>query len=167
MTRLSPVQRDRFRAEHFGIVFQMFNLLPYLSILDNVLLPLSFAKGRRARVVKGGQAPEAEARRLLASLGLDADRFAGQPASALSVGQQQRVAAARALIGAPEIVVADEPTSALDRGRQQEFVDLLFADLGRAGASLVMVSHDQSLAPRFDRVMPLADVASAARADAA
>jgi len=168
MTHLSPLQRDRFRAEHFGIVFQMFNLLPYLSILDHVLLPLSFAKGRRARVVKGGgQAPEVEARRLLASLGLDADRFAGQPASALSVGQQQRVAAARALIGAPEIVVADEPTSALDRGRQLEFLDLLFDDLGRAGASLVMVSHDESLAPRFDRVVPLADVVLAARAEAA
>lgn len=167
MTRLSAVQRDRFRAEHFGIVFQMFNLLPYLSILDNVLLPLSFAKGRRERVVKGGRAPEAEARRLLASLALDADRFAGQPASALSVGQQQRVAAARALIGAPEIVVADEPTSALDRGRQLEFLDLLFEDLGRVGASLVMVSHDESLAPRFDRVVPLADVAWAEQADAA
>jgi len=159
MTRLASVQRDHFRAEHFGIIFQMFNLLPYLSILDNVLLPLSFARGRRGRVVNGGKTPEAEARRLLASLGLDADAFAGQPAAALSVGQQQRVAAARALIGAPEIVVADEPTSALDRDRQQEFLDLLFRDLGAAAASLVMVSHDESLAPRFDRVLPLAEIA--------
>ena len=85
--------------------------------------------------------------------------FAGQPAAALSVGQQQRVAAARALIGAPEIVVADEPTSALDRDLQQEFLDLLFADVGEAGATLIMVSHDESLAPRFDRVLPLGDIA--------
>jgi putative ABC transport system ATP-binding protein len=161
LTRLSSVQRDRFRAEHFGIIFQMFNLLPYLSILDNVLLPLRFAKGRHRRVASAGT-PEAEARRLLASLGLDADVFAHQPAAALSVGQQQRVAAARALIGAPEVVVADEPTSALDRGLQRAFLDLLFDDLAQAGASLVMVSHDESLAGRFDRVLALDEVARAA-----
>ena len=161
MTALSAVERDRFRAEHFGIIFQMFNLLPYLSILDNVLLPLSFAKGRRAKILSAGGTPQAEARRLLASLGLDADRFANQPAASLSVGQQQRVAAARALIGAPEIVVADEPTSALDRNRQQEFLDLLFHDVGAAGASLIMVSHDENLAPRFDRVLPLEEIAKA------
>jgi putative ABC transport system ATP-binding protein len=159
LTRLSAVARDRFRAEHFGIIFQMFNLLPYLSILDNVLLPLSFAQGRRQRVVEHGRTVDAEARRLLTNLGLDADAFAGQPAAALSVGQQQRVAAARALIGAPEIVVADEPTSALDRDRQQEFLDLLFQDVGVAGATLIMVSHDESLAPRFDRVLAIAEIA--------
>lgn len=163
MTGLSAVRRDRFRAEHFGIIFQMFNLLPYLSILDNVLLPLSFARGRRGRVVGNGGTTAAEARRLLASLGLDADLFAGQPAANLSVGQQQRVAAARALIGAPEIVVADEPTSALDRNRQQEFLDLLFHDVGEAGAALIMVSHDESLAPRFHRVLAMGEIAVAAQ----
>jgi putative ABC transport system ATP-binding protein len=161
MTALSAVQRDHFRAEHFGIIFQMFNLLPYLSIMDNVLLPLSFARTRRERVLAGGRSEQAEARRLLASLGLDVDAFADQPAAALSVGQQQRVAAARALIGSPEIVVADEPTSALDRDLQQEFLDLLFRDLAAAGASLIMVSHDETLARRFDRVLPLADIALA------
>jgi putative ABC transport system ATP-binding protein len=159
MTSLSAARRDRFRAEHFGIIFQMFNLLPYLSILDNVILPLSFAGGRRQRVIASGQSVEAEARRLLVTLGLDPDEFAGQPAAALSVGEQQRVAAARALIGAPEIIVADEPTSALDRNRQLEFLDLLFRDLGEAGATLIMVSHDESLAPRFDRVLPLDEIA--------
>jgi putative ABC transport system ATP-binding protein len=159
IARLSGAERDHFRAEHFGIIFQMFNLLPYLSIVDNVLLPLSFARARRRRVVANGRTTEAEARRLLANLGLDAGLFAGQPAAALSVGQQQRVAAARALIGAPEIVVADEPTSALDRDLQQEFLNLLFADVVEAGATLIMVSHDESLAPRFDRVLPLGDIA--------
>jgi putative ABC transport system ATP-binding protein len=166
LTRLSAVARDRFRAEHFGIIFQMFNLLPYLSILDNVLLPLSFARGRRQRVVENGRTVEAEARRLLANLGLDADAFAGQPAAALSVGQQQRVAAARALIGAPEIVVADEPTSALDRSRQQEFLDLLFQDVGEAGAALIMVSHDETLAARFDRVLALDEIAVTRKGEA-
>jgi putative ABC transport system ATP-binding protein len=163
-TDLSAVQRDRFRAEHFGIIFQMFNLLPYLSVLDNVLLPLRFAPGRRARVRSGKRTVRDEARRLLASLALDPDEFVDQPAAALSVGQQQRVAAARALIGAPEILVADEPTSALDRDRQREFLDLLFEDLGSAGASLIMVSHDESLAPRFDRVLPLAEIVRTGRA---
>ena len=160
ITRLSASARDRFRAEHFGIIFQMFNLLPYGSVADNVVLPLSFAAGRKARVAASGGA-NAEAHRLLARLGLDAAHLEGRRAADLSVGQQQRVAAARALIGRPDIVVADEPTSALDRNRQQAFLDLLFAECDAAGASLVMVSHDESLAPRFGRVEHLADIATA------
>ena len=118
--KLSGSARDRFRAEHFGIIFQMFNLLPYGSVLDNVLLPLSFASKRRERASRNGPI-ESEALRLLTSLGLDAAELSGLSAANLSVGQQQRVAAARALIGSPELIVADEPTSALDRNRQQAF----------------------------------------------
>ena len=83
----------------------------------------------------------------------------GPLAAKLSVGQQQRVAAARALIGAPELIVADEPTSALDRDRQAAFLDLLFGETSAAGATLIMVSHDESLAPRFDSVMRLDEIA--------
>jgi putative ABC transport system ATP-binding protein len=162
LTGLGAAARDAFRAEHFGIIFQMFNLLPYGSVIDNVLLPLSFAHGRRRRATAGASAAE-EAQRLLARLGLEPGLVRGRSAANLSVGQQQRVAAARALIGAPEIVVADEPTSALDRDRQQAFLDLLFAETGAAGAALIMVSHDQSLAPRFDRVVRLADIATDGR----
>jgi putative ABC transport system ATP-binding protein len=156
---MSAARRDAFRAEHFGIVFQMFNLLPYASVIDNVLLPLSFAPGRRRRATAKTTA-EAEASRLLERLGLDGGTLGARTAANLSVGQQQRVAAARALIGRPEIVVADEPTSALDRDRQDAFLDLLFAEVAAAGATLVMVSHDRSLAPRFDRVLKLADIAA-------
>jgi putative ABC transport system ATP-binding protein len=148
---LTGAARDRFRAAHFGILFQVFNLLPYLSAVDNVLLPLGFAPERRRR---GG---DGEALRLLERLGV-AD-VADEPAARLSVGQQQRVAAARAMIGAPEIVVADEPTSALDTDTQDTFLALLFAELDRTGASLLMVSHDPRLRPRFDRVVPLAEIA--------
>lgn len=148
--------RDRFRAAHLGIIFQTFNLLPYLSALDNVLLPLRFSPERRARA--GGRE---EARRLLDRLGLA--ELAGQQASRLSVGQQQRVAAARALIGRPEIIVADEPTSALDHDRQQDFLDLLLTEAVAAGSSVVMVSHDRSLAPLFDRAVPLEQVARLGR----
>jgi putative ABC transport system ATP-binding protein len=166
MTRLSGAGRDHFRAEHFGIIFQMFNLLPYGSILDNVLLPLSFARQRRARAARNGSI-EAEARRLLGSLGLDPAELEGLSTASLSVGQQQRVAAARALIGAPELIVADEPTSALDRDRQQAFLDLLFAEVEAAGTSLIMVSHEQELGSRFDRVLRLKDIAVAERRAAA
>ena len=161
MKSLSRSARDRFRADHFGIIFQMFNLLPYASILDNVVLPLSFAPARRKRVeVEGGV--EAEARRLIGKLGLDAG-LAHARAARLSVGQQQRVAVARALIGRPEIIVADEPTSALDRDSQIAFLDLLAAETVAAGSTLVMVSHDQSLGARFDRVVSLGDIAVTGR----
>lgn len=150
---LGGAARDRFRADRFGILFQMFNLLPYLSALDNVLLPLGFAPERRVRAGSG----DAEARRLLARLGVA--EVADQPAASLSVGQQQRVAAARAMIGAPPIVVADEPTSALDTDTQDAFLALLFAELDRTGASLLMVSHDPGLRDRFDRVVKLSEIA--------
>lgn len=159
LSELTSGARDRFRAEHLGIIFQMFNLLPYGSVLDNVLLPLSFAPERRARAGSEAEAIRAEAVRLLTALGLEADQIEEPRASRLSVGQQQRVAAARALIGRPEIIVADEPTSSLDRNRQAQFLDLLAEELAAAGASLIMVSHDESLASRFDRVVRLEDVA--------
>jgi putative ABC transport system ATP-binding protein len=166
MAKLSSSARDRFRAEHFGIIFQMFNLLPYGSVLDNVLLPLSFAAKRRERASQSGTI-ESEASRLLASLGLDPKEVEGLSTANLSVGQQQRVAAARALIGAPELIVADEPTSALDRNRQQAFLDLLFADVAAAGASLIMVSHEEELGKRFDRVVRLDEIATSERRAAA
>jgi putative ABC transport system ATP-binding protein len=157
LVALSGPVRDAFRAEHFGIIFQMFNLLPYGTVVDNIVLPLAFAPARRDRATRGSTA-EAAARGLLERLGLGQD-LGWRPAATLSVGQQQRVAAARALIGAPEIIVADEPTSALDRDRQAAFLDVLFAQIKEAGATLIMVSHDPALAPRFDRVVRLEEIA--------
>ena len=166
LTNLSNAARDRFRAEHFGIIFQMFNLLPYGSVVDNVVLPLSFAARRRARAAQNGPVTS-EALRLLASLGLEASELDGHSAANLSVGQQQRVAAARALIGRPELIVADEPTSALDRNRQDAFLDLLFAEVTAAGTALIMVSHEEELGSRFDRVLRLDEIATSTRRPAA
>ena len=162
IAKLSGAARDRFRAEHYGIIFQMFNLLPYGSVIDNVVLPLSFSHKRRARAEAEGGV-HAEAARLLETLSLEKAVIQNGSAANLSVGQQQRVAAARALIGSPELIVADEPTSSLDRNRQQAFLDLLFADIEAAGATLVMVSHDESLSSRFTRVVNLTDIAKTSR----
>lgn len=153
ITRLSGRARDAFRAAHIGYIFQQFNLLPWLSALDNVLLPCTFSARRRQRVAD----PTATAQRLLEHLDL-ARRFWHMPAAELSVGQQQRVAAARALIGKPEILIADEPTSALDAPRQQAFIDLLLAETAAVGACLLFVSHDERLARHFDRVLSLSDI---------
>ena len=143
--------RDARRADHVGVIFQQFNLLPYLSVLDNVLLPCRFS-ALRARRCTGG--PVAAAHALLQQVGLPAALWV-RPAAALSVGQQQRVAAARALIGAPELVIADEPTSALDAALRDEFMTLLLGQCRAAGSTLVFVSHDERLAARFDEQLSL------------
>ena len=157
ITRLGSRDRDRFRADHIGFLFQQFNLLPWLPALDNVLLPCTFSARRRERA---GADPRAEAERLLRHLDLDTASWR-KPAGELSVGQQQRVAAARALIGRPEILIADEPTSALDAERQQAFIDLLLQESAAVGPALVFVSHDQRLAGHFDRSIALHDISTA------
>jgi putative ABC transport system ATP-binding protein len=158
ITRLSSRARDRFRADHIGFLFQQFNLLPWLPAIDNVLLPCTFSVRRRERA---GADPRTEAERMLRHLDLQPESWR-KPAGELSVGQQQRVAAARALIGRPEILIADEPTSALDAERQQVFIDLLLQESAAVGAALVFVSHDQRLAGHFDRSVALHDISLAA-----
>ncbi|MCG6118097.1 MAG: ATP-binding cassette domain-containing protein [Aquimonas sp.] len=151
---LSQRRRDRLRADHIGVIFQQFNLLPFLSTLDNVLLAARFSKRRAARAASRDGSPRASALRLLGGLGIGADLL-GRAAAQLSVGQQQRVAAARALLGAPELILADEPTSALDADRRDEFINLLLGECADAGTALLFVSHDRGLVPRFDRAVEL------------
>jgi putative ABC transport system ATP-binding protein len=147
--------RDRFRADHIGIIFQLLNLLPWLSALDNVLLATRFSDARR---VKAGPHPDVTARQLLAELGLAGPSVIDAPASSLSVGQQQRVAAARALLGMPDLVLADEPTSALDDEAKTAFVNLLVRECAAASAALLFVSHDRSLEGYFDQSLSLAQL---------
>ena len=151
---LSSSGRDRLRADHIGYIFQQFNLLPYLSVLDNVLLPCRFSVARTRRAAAGGRTVAARAEALLAQMGLGQE-FVHRQASALSVGQQQRVAAARALIGQPELVIADEPTSALDEAVRESFMRVLLEACGDARSALVFVSHDARLAQRFERQVDL------------
>ena len=150
--------RDRFRADQIGYIYQMFNLIPYLSIVENVTLPCRFSKLRRERAAGRNGDLMAEATRLLKKLGLDASSFGNRSVTDLSVGQQQRVAAARALIGTPAIIIADEPTSALDAQHREAFIRLLFKECDREETTLVFVSHDTSLAGMFERQVRLADI---------
>jgi putative ABC transport system ATP-binding protein len=160
--KASAARRDRLRVDHIGYLFQQFNLLPYLSALDNVLLPCRFSALRRQRAID----PRGEATRLLEHLDLDKTLWSRR-ASELSVGQQQRVAAARALIGRPELLIADEPTSALDATRQTRFLELLRRECAASNAALLFVSHDMRLAENFPRVLPLAQLNRAGQEAAA
>ena len=146
---LSGAARDHLRADQLGVIFQQFNLLPYLSVRDNVTLALRFSARRR------GLATADDAGRLLAAMGLPEPLWQ-RPAALLSVGQQQRVAAARALIGQPALLLADEPTSALDEDARDAFMALLQRCCAESGSALVFVSHDARLAARFPRVADLA-----------
>ncbi|MDD5393498.1 MAG: ABC transporter ATP-binding protein [Thiothrix sp.] len=145
--------RDRFRADHMGVIFQQFNLLPYLSVLENVQLPCHFSTRRKQQAGN----TLVEANRLLDHLGLDAD-LRNRSVTDLSVGQQQRVAVARALIGNPELIIADEPTSALDTDTRDGFLDLLFREAEAQGSTILFVSHDPHIASHFPRVVDLREV---------
>ncbi len=157
LPQMSGSQRDHFRADHIGFIFQQFNLIPYLSVIENVTLPCQFSKVRRDRVLLVADSLEHEAKRLLSHLNLSGELLT-RPVTQLSVGQQQRVAAARALMGAPEIIIADEPTSSLDANRRLAFVDLLFRECESQGSSLIFVSHDGSLKDKFDRYVDMQDI---------
>ena len=165
VSSLSASRRDRFRGEHIGFVFQMFNLIPYLSVLQNVMLPAQFS-ARRAGRIGDRAALRSEAARLLAALGLADPAMLEREVTQLSIGQQQRVAAARALLGRPELIVADEPTSALDHDARADFLQLLMDECAKQGSTLLFVSHDTSLSDLFDRVDSLAELNRAAPAAA-
>ena len=155
LAELGGPGRDRFRADHIGFIFQMFNLIPYLSVVENVVLPCGFSARREQRAANASGSVQAEALRLLEHLDMADPEILSRRVTDLSVGQQQRVAAARALIGAPELIIADEPTSALDADRRLAFIELLFEECAREKSTLVFVSHDAELAAKFDRSVEL------------
>lgn len=150
LERLNNIRRDQFRADHLGIIFQQFNLLPYLSLLENVQLPCGFSSRKR----RNAGDVDSTAKRLLAHLNIPVSLL-NQPVSKLSVGQQQRTAVARALIGSPEIVIADEPTSALDSDNRDRFLELLFRETEEQKGTLIFVSHDRDIARQFQHVIDL------------
>ena len=154
---LSATKRDRLRADHIGYIFQQFNLVPYLDLVENVILPCRFSHRRASNAERTHGSIAAAAEYLLRHLFSNQELDRKAPVAKLSVGQQQRVAAARALIGDPDIVIADEPTSSLDFETRTRFIDLLFERLVETNATLVFVSHDPTLGARFQREATIDD----------
>lgn len=150
---LTSTNKDAYRSDNIGIIFQQFNLLPYANVIDNIILPLYFSKQRSKKVENKINA----AMTLCDQLRLP-ESILNQKASNLSVGQQQRVAVARALIGSPSIIVADEPTSSLDTEAQELFLDLMFDQISKNSSTLLMVSHDKSLTNYFDQVIDINEI---------
>ena len=158
METVSSMTRDRFRADHMGVIFQQFNLLPYLSVVENITLPCHFSARRKQQAGDINQS----ATDLLDHLQLH-DDLRKKVVTELSVGQQQRVAVARALIGQPEIIIADEPTSALDTSTRDRFIELLFTQAEAQNSTIIFVSHDPHIAERFPRVVELSEINEAAK----
>ena len=154
LSDLNKANGDRFRADHFGIIFQQFNLIPYLSVIENIILPCSFSLRRKKKAIQSSGSLINEAKRLCAELEMDIDLIT-KPVNQLSIGQQQRVAIARAFIGQPEIIIADEPTSALDNHRKEQFMTLLLEECYKYNTTLFFVSHDYSLQTKFQTVFEL------------
>ena len=154
LARMSGPARDALRGAHMGYIFQMFNLIPYLSVLENIMLPCLVSKERKSRITARPLAEEAKA--VAERLGIDA--IMHERVTDLSVGQQQRVAAARALLGSPELIIADEPTSSLDEDHRENFLDLLFNRCREIGSTLLFVSHDRRMMALFDRAVSLPEI---------
>lgn len=150
--QLSARDLDVVRADHIGVIFQSLNLIPYLTALDNAQLGLQFSRRRRSQVSD----TRTVISELAIQLGLSADLL-GQKPSELSIGQQQRVAAIRALIGKPELIIADEPTSALDPHATRLFMDQLSSSIDPETQAVIVVSHNPSIIPLFDRVISIGD----------
>ena len=150
---LNQSNRDQFRVDHMGIIFQQFNLIPYLNVFENIALPCAFSNKRKMMLSDQKRELFEEAQRLLFSLGLNDKNILSKNVTELSTGQQQRVAAARALIGSPEIIIADEPTSALDQDTKNGFLELLFNEAKQSNSAILFVSHDLGLSAQFDRTI--------------
>ena len=142
ITRMRPFRRDLFRARHIGVIFQQLNLIPYLDVLENVLIASHFAK-----LDPGSSAAHAD--ELLDTLGMQ-EHLHKRPTQ-LSIGQQQRVAVARALVTRPEILIADEPTSALDSDNREVFMEHMLQMAAENDTTVIFVSHDRGLREHFDR----------------
>ena len=154
--KITAAARDRVRADAMGVIFQQFNLVPYLNLVENVLLPCRFSHRRAKRIGSSESERTEKAKELLHRLGLGEETLSNRAAAELSVGQQQRVAAARALIGSPSLIISDEPTSALDPESRNTFIETLLTEAQQA--AVLFVSHDGSLSKHFDRRVTMEEI---------
>jgi putative ABC transport system ATP-binding protein len=151
LTQSAQVKKDALRGAEIGYIFQIFNLIPYLNLKENIVLPCMINKKRAHGIDYNQQADE-----LIATLGLS--EHINKPVTDLSIGQQQRVAAARALIGNPKLVIADEPTSSLDEKNTEEFMNLLIKEWEKRKFTLIFVSHDERLKKYFSTTISLPSI---------
>jgi putative ABC transport system ATP-binding protein len=151
---LKAAKRDALRANYIGYIFQMFNLIPYLNVKDNILLPslLNESLAKNIHPLSVGE----RCNEITHSLNIH--NLLTQKVTELSIGQQQRVAAARALLGYPKLLICDEPTSALDMQQKEFFLNKLFAQCEKQQTTLVVVSHDQSLKSYFNKQIYLPEI---------
>jgi putative ABC transport system ATP-binding protein len=154
LKQLSASERDRFRGEHLGLIFQQFNLLPFLTVEENIELPSKLFASRLQKSTQLFGSVKRHIDTLCTALHLQPSLRRRQ-ARLLSVGEQQRVAAARALLGCPALIVADEPTSALDEDNKLDFLNLLLSTASAQNTSVVTVSHDMRIASNFDHVFQM------------
>lgn len=155
LTNMSGRELDKFRAQKVGVIFQQLNLIPYLTVKDNILLAVYFATKKEQLNIQN------KIESLTEQLNLPLSILSKQ-ASELSVGQQQRVAIIRAMINEPEILIADEPTSALDAQSKSAFLQLLFELVNNTNCTLLFVSHDTSLVSYFDSEVTMSELNQAA-----
>ena len=151
LDQMNSRKRDRFRSDNIGYVFQQFNLIPYLDVINNVRLARSFSKEQKQGV------SDEEIGELLQTLNIDSQHW-HKPARALSIGQQQRVAIARAFVNQPKLLIVDEPTSSLDHSNRDDFMSLLMKKVGETNATLIFVSHDSSLSAHFSKVESISEM---------
>ena len=154
LSQLSASERDKFRGEHLGLIFQQFNLLPFLTVEENIELPSKLFASRFQKSTQIFGSVQKHIDTLCNALHLQPS-LRGRQARHLSVGEQQRVAAARALLGCPALIVADEPTSALDEDNKLDFLNLLLSTASAQNTSVVTVSHDMRIASKFDQVFQM------------
>lgn len=151
LSGMSEKSRDHFRAEHLGYIFQSFNLIPYLSVQENIALPIHLSLRRRERLK--GENIQMVIKDLCSRLGIET--LLQKKVTELSVGQQQRVAVARALFGNPDVILADEPTSSLDMDHRERFLHLMFELCEQFGTTVLFVSHDRGIQHLFSRAVSL------------
>lgn len=157
IAQLTAQQRDQFRSDKMGYIFQSFNLIPYLSVLENITLPLYLSALKRKNIPVDSELSEVQKITNILSI----EHLLDKNVTQLSTGQQQRVAAARAILGHPEILLADEPSSALDHEQRENFLKLLFHLCQKSNITLLFVSHDRTLEYLFDRALSLPSINSA------